>query len=1102
MKNRVKFSYTHEAAGTGHIYKATTHSLDTLVQAGNYNIQGHAVCDSDGLPSDFSNKKYHLGMTLNVTDSAVSGKNLKSSVVTQVLTVGAENGGEKYVRSISYDKNTVENQWSPWQMVVTGDVDAVAPGNDLNQKVSQLSKDLQDEISHTMLIEDSLVDGSFIVGEAYTAKKVRPGAITKEMLDGHLQLSATVIDNLDTANTLMPLSAHMGKLLAERVGEVKTLLHPFSPDNECATYIKEIYFRNISEYKGAELKIEIRRNTTETLMQLYADNIIISTFYATDWNGYGLVSLKQYNNSNVSGYAILDVKKLLGSKNFTLNHDAIDKLDNSPVIHTYTSDYVENSIYTDGNNNTLNGAINGNTLVLYGNGISISCKDGNLYYIGYVAGEDECETLELTALTGGTRTYLYVDTSVLIKDKRVSFSKALLHTNLLQNDERYKLLAVWYGEKLLATLFTAEFKLRNLEKTLPLLKTNLLSYEIGGLDDSTGEETVRTDRVRSAYISRNNLIGISLKGNEKIYAWALSYDKDFKFIGKTYNSWLTNQNSYNTDNLSDEVAYIRFTLKKADNTDITEADTNDITTVLKSLFSTDMILQSLETLSTRISEQQQQLKTEYTLKYNISENNVYIYGDTVYIDPNGFGIVLGNSTYWIANADRTMTEDYEFTLTQRQSFLVIDTRRLTQVDARNELSNVISIVSGVDLSYHIPLFYKYDNVDVVPIGKMRDFYFMQNKDRTTINNDILFAPDFYACKHGRRNNANGVGTGWYERFRITHISDTHQYNKLYKESLKVSATKMNVVVNTGDDSNYANSTQGELIKQELETSAAIIRKHNKLPYLQVPGNHDVPGITKEEYFSRICSVVGEMSDTVWGDAENFRAYGYCDLSGGYEGDFRIIMLDPFDYDDGLFENTYPHMSAVFSQKQADWLIETLLDAATKGLNVITMMHYSFGDAPSFGEDNAYPDAQYCQDAFMIPDIIDAIQKRTSLVAEYPDSKGINNITINRDFTSAGELHFVAHLFGHIHSKNHYRCQKSNGSKKYDILMLGEAALGTYGNALNKAYREADTVNEIAFSALEVDVIEQCIYRVSYGSYLNYDKSNSERTTKIPYRFND
>ena len=46
----------------------------------------------------------------------------------------------------------------------------------------------------------------------------------------------------------------------------------------------------------------------------------------------------------------------------------------------------------------------------------------------------------------------------------------------------------------------------------------------------------------------------------------------------------------------------------------------------------------------------------------------------------------------------------------------------------------------------------------------------------------------------------------------------------------------------------------------------------------------------------------------------------------------------------------------------------------------------------------------------------------------------------------------------------------------------------------------NTINNIAFSALEIDVVEKAVYRVSYGAFLNYDKSNSERTTKILYRF--
>ena len=215
------------------------------------------------------------------------------------------------------------------------------------------------------------------------------------------------------------------------------------------------------------------------------------------------------------------------------------------------------------------------------------------------------------------------------------------------------------------------------------------------------------------------------------------------------------------------------------------------------------------------------------------------------------------------------------------------------------------------------------------------------------------------------------------------------------------------------------------------------------------------------------------------------------------------MLDPFDYDDGQFENGYAWQAAVFSQKQINWLVDALTNAANNGLNVITVMHYSFGDnSLNFNENLAKPDATFYQDAFMIPDIIDAIQHQSVLQKNYPDTNGLNNITLDKDFSSVPKLKYVAHLFGHIHSKNYYRCQKTDGSKKYDMLMLGEAALGTYGNALNKAYRESGTINEIAFSALEIDVVEQTVYRVAYGSYLNFDKSNNQRTVKLNYRFND
>ena len=370
-----------------------------------------------------------------------------------------------------------------------------------------------------------------------------------------------------------------------------------------------------------------------------------------------------------------------------------------------------------------------------------------------------------------------------------------------------------------------------------------------------------------------------------------------------------------------------------------------------------------------------------------------------------------------------------------------------------------------------------------------------------INEQILFAPELEAYKYGRRTDGNGVGKSWFHRFGILHISDVHQRNENLLEAIEVASGRVYAVLNTGDDANGVHAGDGETVRRELSASTGTVACADAMPYLQVPGNHDVTGLTKKEYFDIVCTTVEKSAPSVvWGDREGYRTYGYMDFTDGrYEGDFRIIMLDPFDYDDGLFGNTYQFISAVFSQKQTDWLIDVLLDAASKGLNVITMMHYSFGDSTIFNEETANPDATFCQDPFMIPDIIDAIQHKRHLCKEYDDIKDVNDVRIDRDFTDAPDLEFVAHLFGHIHSRNHYQCQRSDG-KKYDILMLGESALGIPGTALNKRHMERGTITGIAFSALEIDVVEKAVYRVAYGAYLHHDKTDSPRTLKIPYRF--
>ena len=369
----------------------------------------------------------------------------------------------------------------------------------------------------------------------------------------------------------------------------------------------------------------------------------------------------------------------------------------------------------------------------------------------------------------------------------------------------------------------------------------------------------------------------------------------------------------------------------------------------------------------------------------------------------------------------------------------------------------------------------------------------------------LFNQEYQAYRCGRLNSENGVGRSWYKRFTLMHITDVHASYDLLRQAFRLNRGDFDVICNTGDNANGCGEKDAPAIITTLDSISSVVKAANihKTPYIDVKGNHDVTGITNADYFSRMCTTMQGFNDLTWGNAEENRAYGYMDIkSNNQMGSFRLIFLDPFDYKDGDYGEKYPFMSAVFSQKQIDWFIDALVDATQKGLHVITLMHYSFGDSPIFSEENACPDATYYQDAFMIPDIIDAIQNKTKLEAEYKDKAGIHNISIKRDFTSLGDLKYVCHLFGHIHSKNSYQCKKSDGSKRYNMLMLGEMSLARGGTAVNMVHKVSYNPDYISFSALSIDTIEKRIYRTSYGLFLRYDGSNSQadRTTVFDYDF--
>lgn len=553
----------------------------------------------------------------------------------------------------------------------------------------------------------------------------------------------------------------------------------------------------------------------------------------------------------------------------------------------------------------------------------------------------------------------------------------------------------------------------------------------------------------------------------------------------------------------------------------------DSSSIVQATGTSTTSVMSQKAVSDALSTIGENSQNQYILILNGAKDqkNVSLSNKTLYVQPNGFGIIYNGVVYYIADTTKTQTTPFTFTFdADGQHFKVIDTTALTVVDGRNDPNTVIvdrlfTALRNTD----IPICY-YCNWyphEPVFIGKFNDFFGTVEVKQDEYPNKELFLPEFYAYKWGRVNNAKGEGTSWKKRFVITHISDSHAFNNQLKEALVVSKNISNLIVHTGDSANGhpSNSTSKRRVPTEIQNTLNVVAENNNktTPFVCARGNHDIPGMTQEQWYTKIRSTLSTFGELQFGAAN--RGYYYVDVN-----DFRIIMLDPNDYDDDKKDTTYSWTSAVFSQVQIDWLIETLKDACTKKLNVITAMHYGFGDnSLTFNDVKCKPDCEFYQDPFMIPDIIDALQNKTRLRRTYHDSKGINNITLNCNFTTSGDFKYVAHLFGHIHSKNHHRCQKTDGSKKYNILMLGETSLSapvvagyssdtssayhyaydaTHGYALNKIYKDYESTNDIAFSVLEIDTDEKAIYRVSYGAYLNYDRSNYERTTKFTYNFTD
>lgn len=276
----------------------------------------------------------------------------------------------------------------------------------------------------------------------------------------------------------------------------------------------------------------------------------------------------------------------------------------------------------------------------------------------------------------------------------------------------------------------------------------------------------------------------------------------------------------------------------------------------------------------------------------------------------------------------------------------------------------------------------------------------------------------------------------------------------------------------------------DIIANDDEVGMAIvIRKGQNEPIM----TSDDYGLSVQEYAANISPA-----------SNNYRHNSYCDLTGDDFGRIRIIMLDQLDHSlqtDGSGKLVYTCQNdPVYSQAQIDWLCNTALQVPD-GTGVIICNHYPFDKTPSSDpNESLVVDGDYVQPWNMIPDIVQAWQDRTALNRMYNDRMGLQNITVNVDFSNIGSgCEFICYLCGHTHYKT------NKVVTGYKQMMLLEDSSGSYGTIYSDLVRLAGTPTSNAFSILSVDRTQGVIYRTSYGAYKGVDETEKSRIEKINYR---
>ncbi len=168
-KTPPKFILTGVLPHTGENFLKEAKSLDEVTEAGIYMLTGNNVSSADGLPNVVGSATHSFDAQLIVTSNMGENSTKDKGVKGQILILSNLNDGTTNIFTRTWkEKNVNDGEWTPWLMMLGGDISVVAPSNEIAEKVSVLSTTINSEIKRSQEAEKANADA--ITSEVTRAK--------------------------------------------------------------------------------------------------------------------------------------------------------------------------------------------------------------------------------------------------------------------------------------------------------------------------------------------------------------------------------------------------------------------------------------------------------------------------------------------------------------------------------------------------------------------------------------------------------------------------------------------------------------------------------------------------------------------------------------------------------------------------------------------------------------------------------------------------------------------------------------------------------------------------------------------------------------------